>query len=502
MEHMAGMPKPLDLDFDCNMLDLTSFNPSPVNIGHPLAPSLHLSAVPGGDISQQHFGLENLSSGKQGHYDTNKLYSNDGAYPLPCIPGCLDAVFNDHQMFNFDPSPLKEDMMFAMSVPNSMHNPSTDSHFTLTPPPSMLADHETDTESTMLPVTQPPTEIETPTTPNMSLLKTTGYGVQHPPTPAEMASPDMTIQKLFTLNSTIYTLASETSQLPGHKDQQQQQEQSFRCEDYPVDGILNATQTLLDILDFFVPSACSPRASDFGMQTRPQTPSDSFDPSPIDMRCNSSHFQQSDTPPPRPDIHTIMVIISCYTRLMRVYSNLIQDMHENFGHPQMQQQQQPQSNNNMSGRKGSLPGLKLGKIEIQQDSSQRALLLVQVGMHMIERIERLLTTLLNPSFGSDIYFQQGGSGGLRTPQSGIGVGIGLGISGLDPSFMGGLAGTGLFTGSLDQVAGSGNLQSILDMALQHDEYESQMMGRRGIGSLRGDICFLEQLLSRADFLGL
>ncbi|KAK3369511.1 hypothetical protein B0T24DRAFT_668951 [Lasiosphaeria ovina] len=443
----------LHLDFEFNMLDLTSFGPSPPDLGgqQMCLPNATSSTT---DLTQH----VNDPLG-QNLRDVDMHRTSEQYQMHSLTPNSLNTAFSDPHMFVFDQSPISDDTMFDMTFPAAVPPPENPG-LGLTPPPS-LPPYQHRKPSLDL-GTLPPKDVQEP--PPQPSAATDDS--RHCMGPRASANLDATVQKIFTVSASLYSLAAETARISKPTSH------PFGCEGYPVEGILCVTQSFVDILELFVPATCSDCVTEFGLR-EPQTPTDTsesgFGGQPeTNVKPEEQQLTGGDGPGHHvalPDVHTTLAIVSCYTRLMCIYSNLIQYMHDAF---------QPGAAHGQS-RMANLPGLKFGRIQIQQDCALQALLLVQLGAHLMERIDRLLGALASLTGGES----QGGSRVVTPPSPG------------GPGRPGSSSPYSRPTGAVQRVS---HVQSMLELAVRQDDHESMLAGRRGIGSLKGDFGLLEQML--------
>jgi hypothetical protein len=174
------------------------------------------------------------------------------------------------------------------------------------------------------------------------------------------------------------------------------------------------------------------------------------------LHISSSPFGQMHTPELRvpspsdrskPDISTALVILACYIQIIQVYNILFLRVCESLS--EMSQQ--------FISSFQSVPGLQLGGFPVQYGNLQIKIL-VQVIMHLLSHIERLL--------GTSAEFR------------------------LDPA-----------SGSNDGILSSPELTALLRMAMsQRDDKESDGMGVGYISSLRKNMKKIQQMLELNPFL--
>jgi len=164
------------------------------------------------------------------------------------------------------------------------------------------------------------------------------------------------------------------------------------------------------------------------------------------------------------NIHTTLIVVSCYTRLMSIYTHMVTLM---------------QAVVRSGALQTTLPTLQFGRIEIRNDASLQALLVVRVILHMLERVDGLVNVVLGGSVG----YTDDASGGGGTRQQ----------QGRQHS------GGGDFGGRQQQQQQSQEerrtrLRAILDLVVEQEGAESLVGGKSGISSLREKVTVLEQLL--------
>jgi len=125
----------------------------------------------------------------------------------------------------------------------------------------------------------------------------------------------------------------------------------------------------------------------------------------------------------------------------------------------------------------TLPTLQFGRIEIRNDASLQALLVVRVILHMLERVDGLVNVVLGGSVGYTD--DASGGGGTRQQQKRRHSG-------------------GHFGGRQQQQQSQEErrtrLRAILDLVVEQEGAESLVGGKSGISSLREKVTVLEQLL--------
>ncbi|EEY15223.1 predicted protein [Verticillium alfalfae VaMs.102] len=366
------------------------------------------------------------------------------------------------------------------------------------------------------------------------------------------------VQRLSLLSVSLHELSAETGK-PAQPATTIQQNATpllggigFRCDDYPIDSILMATQTFVEILSEFIQMEscrCAELAlkvqthADEGLsQLAPDVHSfPTFTGDEDHVRTQNRHLRDPSTnmdtdmcfddyhdsdkecssrEQSKLDIHTALIIISCYTRTMRIYSDLVtyirRQVHASAG-----------AGASMSDRIANLPVLQLGTIQIRNDTALQALLLVRMGLHMIERIERILETLVGKSTcpcnkpteadetdqglrnqhisrhrrsaSSSILSQTAranvlGGNGFATPLSRSST-CGSGHGGSSRrSVLSGSGSTCSHTEKKSNFTTSSAIRHIIELAIKQEDSESEGNGNRGIGSLKEDIRLLEQLL--------
>ncbi|EGY16761.1 uncharacterized protein VDAG_07925 [Verticillium dahliae VdLs.17] len=369
---------------------------------------------------------------------------------------------------------------------------------------------------------------------------------------------DSLIQRLSVLSVSLHELSAETGK-PAQPATTIRQNATpllerigFRCDDYPIDSILMATQTFVEILSGFIQmESCQCAELALKVQTRSdeglsqlapdvdsfptftgdedhvrtqnrhiQDPSTNMDTDMCFDEYHGSDTECSSREQSKLDIHTALIIISCYTRIMRIYSDLVtyirRQVHASAG-----------PGASMSDRIANLPVLQLGTIQIRNDTALQALLLVRMGLHMIERIERILETLVGKSTcpcnkpieadetdqglrhqhssqhrrsaSSSILSQTSrtialGGNGFATPLSRSST-CGSGHGGSSRrSVLSGSGSTCSHTEKRPNPTTSSAIRHIIELAIKQEDSESEGNGNRGIGSLKEDIRLLEQLL--------
>lgn len=275
---------------------------------------------------------------------------------------------------------------------------------------------------------------------------------------------DTWMAKILALTTNLHDLATRTADLSVTKPGPSGDDgASFPCGDFPVDEILTVTQTLISLLTFFLPANCphckvSPSPED-NPQSTPKRPRSLPFSDDADVVHHHHPIVGSCGHASRLDIHAILVVISCYTRLMRIYSNLVTHMQAGVRAG--------------VGPGTGLPAMHFGKIRIENDSSLQALLLVRLVLHILERVDRVVDAALSHIDGG----VDGGGGPARQQPTTFGRGGDAGYSRRGS------------TGSQGSI-----VRSILDMAVQQEDAESRISKRRGITSLKEDVAALEQLL--------
>ncbi|KAJ5904318.1 hypothetical protein N7504_006701 [Penicillium tannophilum] len=174
------------------------------------------------------------------------------------------------------------------------------------------------------------------------------------------------------------------------------------------------------------------------------------------LRISSSplgqtHSPESRIPPPSnhssPDIQTALVILTCYIQIIQIYNILFSRVGESLSEMSYQSISSLQS----------VPGLQLGGFPVQYGNLQIKIL-VQVIMHLLSHIERLL--------GTPAEFR------------------------LDPA-----------SGSIDGLLSSPELTALLRMVMsQKDDKNSGGMGVGYILSLRKNLKKIQQMLELNPFL--
>jgi hypothetical protein len=320
---------------------------------------------------------------------------------------------------------------------------------------------------------------------------TSAPGTQFQSNQARKTSPlsKPTVEALFTLTTSLQDLMEMTSHDPA-KDPSG----PLQLQDCHIDEILRTTQAFLDVI---------------GAYHEPHKPN-IITPAPGSSQGyeGASHHRPR---PERPDIHTYLIIVSCYTRLLKVYSNLVYYIHERVqsenGHPLS-------LSSSSCGARRALPALQLGTTTIQDDMSLQAVLIVRVGARMIQRLEDAMAAMLisHADQQDDDYKGAGGSTAEQAPSRAYGGHLPKGCvaaTAVSPvHFRRSSAsssasrqqvrdGLGSRGGGLGNDGGSlpaNYMKIIIDSAIGQEDRDSLARGQSGIGSLEKTIEAVEKLL--------
>lgn len=277
-----------------------------------------------------------------------------------------------------------------------------------------------------------------------------------------------TVQDLFLLTTSLEDLMEKTS-----RDPVKDPSGPLQLQDCHIDDILRTTQTFLDIIGAYLP---------------PHEPS-TTPGSPFDL----SHDRPSDDaprPPHTPDIHTYLIIVSCYTRILKVHSNLVYYIHERVQYGDAHPAPAASCSSAATASRATLPALQLGTTTIQDDVSLQAMLIVRIGARMIQRVEDVMGAMLSQHAGAD---GQAGTHHLSRSSTAPHV----------HHFRGGASPTASRQQGADGFGGRGQrgagcqvnyMKTIVDSAICQEDRESLARGQSGIGSLEKTIEALEKLL--------
>lgn len=264
------------------------------------------------------------------------------------------------------------------------------------------------------------------------------------------------MQNLLSLNATLYDLMDETARV-------EKEHHLLQTQDNHIDKILRATQTFLDVVGSFVPGHSGHRT--FVTKTARVAAS-----STPEKRQDESRTQI----PRAPDIHVFLIVVSCYTLIMRVYGNLIDFIHEKV---------QCDGTAAQTCTDLNLPALQVGVTTIQNDVSLQAVILVRIGMSKIRRINTLMDSILSHVEHADTC--------EAVPSLGIDNELSLGRRSMCTKPV---RREGLSFGGGDQRAKVEYMKGILDAAIKREDCESALSGQSGIGSLERALAALENLL--------
>lgn len=287
-----------------------------------------------------------------------------------------------------------------------------------------------------------------------------------------------TVQDLFLLIISLEDLMEKTSHDPVRDPSG-----PLQLQDCHIDEILRTTQTFLDIIGAYSP---------------PQEPI-TTPASPSNLSQNRLSGDDAPRPPHMPDIHTYLIIVSCYTRLLKVHSNLIYYIHERVQYGDDHHHPMPTSSSSSSSASAAafpraqvctLPSLQLGTTTIQDDVSLQAMLIVRVGARMIQRVEDVMGAMLSQAAGAD-----GQAGTHHLGRSSTTPHMHHFRSSSSPTASRQQTGDG-FGGRGQRGAGGqvNHMKSIVDSAIGQEDRESLARGQSGIGSLEKTIEALEKLL--------